>query len=120
MDDLENWIDPDPTGERRMYVIDSHRPLNLDNVYNSEQVIIFDDGELEAHKDEEEAYKKIQEINETLEIEGEDLDDDEDDEENFPPADDSDEEKAEEERKRREKRRRGKVIAQKIWLIRFA
>ena len=28
------------------YIIDSHRPLNLSNVYDEDRVIIFDDGEV--------------------------------------------------------------------------
>ena len=38
--------DEQPNSDVTFYVIDSHRPLNLDNVYGSSRVILFDDGQV--------------------------------------------------------------------------
>ena len=41
-----------------VYVIDSHRPWSLDNLFNNSQVVVFDDGSVEdGESDLREAYE---------------------------------------------------------------
>ena len=48
----------DPPVNVTMYIIDSHRPLNLDNMFSSTQVAVFDDNEDEVYmKELGEAYE---------------------------------------------------------------
>lgn len=44
---------------RKIYIIDGHRPWNLDNIFASSLVICFDEGFIETNlKEEKQAYKK--------------------------------------------------------------
>lgn len=65
---------------RKIYIIDNHRPWNLDNLFEAKNVICFDDGGVRDLQDHKEAYTFLS-----------NLDDDDDDD------DDDDEEEAEEE-----------------------
>jgi cell division control protein 45 len=50
----------DPPVNVTMYIIDSHRPLNLDNMFSSTQVAVFDDNEDEVYmKELGEAYENV-------------------------------------------------------------
>lgn len=50
----------EPPQNVTMYIIDSHRPLNLDNLFSSAQVAVFDDNEDEEYvKDLTDAYENI-------------------------------------------------------------
>lgn len=42
-----------------VFVVDSNRPLNLDNLFNNDQVCVFDDGDVEDLEDERQAYMKL-------------------------------------------------------------
>jgi cell division control protein 45 len=55
-----------------VYVIDSHRPLNLDNLFVNKQVFVLDDGDADNLKVEQAAYKAL------LESNFDDYDDDDD------------------------------------------
>ncbi|KAJ1531244.1 hypothetical protein HK405_001400, partial [Cladochytrium tenue] len=61
------------------FILDSHRPFNLDNLYKTAKVVILDDGEAEE-------MQEIQEAFQTVEF----PDDDEDDENSEQDADEDD------------------------------
>lgn len=76
--------------KRKVFIIDGHRPWNLDNLFGSSMVICFDDGFVDDNlKQEKSAYEKLTE----LEDERNDNDDDEEesqsDEEDYDDNDDS-------------------------------
>ncbi|KAM9889463.1 hypothetical protein OXX79_012141 [Metschnikowia pulcherrima] len=49
-----------PQFRRKIYVIDGHRPWNLDNIFGSHIVVCFDDGFIEQHLSaESESYTKL-------------------------------------------------------------
>lgn len=61
---------------RKIYIIDNHRPWNLDNLYGSESVICFDDGSIDEQTEREkqrEAYKYLIDHEDDDEDEDEDL-----------------------------------------------
>ncbi|KAI8920232.1 CDC45 family [Powellomyces hirtus] len=68
-----------------IYVCDSHRPLNLRSLFNQEQIVFMDDGDIDDLPDLKKAVE---------ELEFEDSDDDDDDENG---ADDAESEESEEE-----------------------
>ncbi|CCD23293.1 DNA replication initiation factor CDC45 NDAI_0B02580 [Naumovozyma dairenensis CBS 421] len=78
--------------ERLIYVLDAHRPWNLDNLFGSDIIHCFDDGTVENNlQHEKEAYFKLVKLEEERENDSEDdglSDDDEDDDDD----DDDDEE----------------------------
>ncbi|KAK9234937.1 CDC45 family [Lipomyces kononenkoae] len=83
-DDDEEEEDEDEEGfvkrrkeRRKIYVFDSHRPWNLQNVFGPDDVICFDDGEVEDGllDREREAYEALSKLSES---DGEDSDSDED------------------------------------------
>ncbi|KAK9321878.1 CDC45 family [Lipomyces orientalis] len=69
--------------KRKIYVFDSHRPWNLQNVFGPDHVICFDDGDVEDGllNKEREAYEALVELGESDEEDSEEEDEDEDDEE---------------------------------------
>lgn len=74
---------------RKIYVIDGHRPWNLENLFASSMVVCFDDGYVEANmKEERAAYMKLAEVDE--DEEDEDSEDDSDIEEDEDDDDDDD------------------------------
>lgn len=63
--------------KREIYVLDCHRPWNLDNLFGSQYITCFDDGTVEESlKTQKDAYYRLIEIENEL---GEELDDDDDD-----------------------------------------
>lgn len=45
---------------RKIYIIDGHRPWNLDNIFNSDMIICFDDGHIDGNLlDERQAYEEV-------------------------------------------------------------
>ncbi|KAJ3113710.1 hypothetical protein HDU96_003039 [Phlyctochytrium bullatum] len=88
--DLEEFFD---LGEQAaVYVIDSHRPLHLRNLFGGDRIIVFDDGEADSMKGVQEAFQEL----EFPEASDDDVDDDgggrddvdPGDEENIDPNDD--------------------------------
>lgn len=66
--------------KRRVFVIDGHRPWNLDNLFGSSVVICLDDGYIDDNLvDERDAYNRLLDMGELSEEEEEE-DEDEDDE----------------------------------------
>lgn len=64
IDDINDDLDESPLKNlalrRRIYVIDGHRPWNLDNVFGSSMVVCLDDGFIESNLNEEKsAYTKL-------------------------------------------------------------
>lgn len=58
MVDTSLYIDPPPNVT--MYIIDSHRPLNLDNLFSGTQVAVLDDNEDEDYvKELLDAYENV-------------------------------------------------------------
>lgn len=46
-----------------IYVIDSHRPWNLDNAFSDNNIFVFDDGDIEEKLSEERrAYEALAEV----------------------------------------------------------
>ncbi|RCK57407.1 Cell division control protein 45 [Candida viswanathii] len=69
---------------RKIYVIDGHRPWNLDNLFGSAMVICLDNGYVDGNlQDEKEAYKILVEI-------GEEEDDEDEQDEDASDGDRSD------------------------------
>ncbi|CCE79634.1 Piso0_001712 [Millerozyma farinosa CBS 7064] len=65
---------------RHVYIIDGHRPWNLDNLFGSSVFVCFDDGYVDANlKKEREAYEKL--VSFDMQSDGEETDEDEDAEE---------------------------------------
>lgn len=51
--------------KRKIYVIDGHRPWNLDNIFGSDLVVCFDDGHIDEDlQDEQKSYHKLLELQE--------------------------------------------------------
>ncbi|KAJ3119314.1 hypothetical protein HK098_005597 [Nowakowskiella sp. JEL0407] len=69
--------------EMMVYVIDSHRPINLHNLYASNQIVVLDDGTL--------ANDELQQAFEFLNNAEEEGDDEENDDRNDEESDDNDE-----------------------------
>ncbi|GMG37363.1 unnamed protein product [Ambrosiozyma monospora] len=89
---------------RKIYVIDGHRPWNLDNLFGSHMVTCFDDGSSAVElKGEEQAYSALVAID--SDAEDEDDDDDEEEEEQEELADTDADEDFEESIKTSRKRR---------------
>lgn len=79
---------------RKIYVIDGHRPWNLDNLFGSSMVVCLDDGFVELNLDEERAaystlvnYDGDEEEEEEEEEDNEDDENDEDDDEDDEDGD---------------------------------
>lgn len=54
---------PEPKFKRNIYVLDTHRPWNLDNLFGSQVVTCFDDGTVdETLQEQREAYYKLMEL----------------------------------------------------------
>ncbi|KAJ3109527.1 hypothetical protein HDU97_005184 [Phlyctochytrium planicorne] len=84
--DLESYFPL--TDQMSVYVIDSHRPIHLRNLFGGDKIIIFDDGEADNMKPVQEAFQ-------SLEFDGSDDEDDEEDaggdfDENIGKDDDDD------------------------------
>lgn len=79
------------TYKRYIYVFDSHRPWNLDNLFGSEIVQCFDDDTIEdSLEDQKNAYFKLIQLESEREQDDQDNDDDEKEEEEEETADDDD------------------------------
>ncbi|CAN6674780.1 cell division control protein 45 [Trichomonascus vanleenenianus] len=80
--DLESYFeiiseDGQEASGRKIYVIDNHRPWNLDNLFGSTQVICFDDGSIDDTLNQHhEAYLHLLEVSEE-DLEGSENDDSE-------------------------------------------
>ena len=58
--DIEEFFSPLPS-QVKIFVIDSHRPLELANLFKSEQVVVLDDGEVDEDLGEvQEAYQNLE------------------------------------------------------------
>ncbi|KAK7204903.1 CDC45 family [Myxozyma melibiosi] len=104
--DLEAAGDDDDAAEisnrrirRKLYIFDSHRPWNLQNMFGSEEVVCFDDGDvddglLNKERDAFEALLRIEDDDEADEADEDKEEDDSDgeDDPNDEQHDDSDEE----------------------------
>ncbi|CAH2354373.1 cell division control protein 45 [[Candida] railenensis] len=80
---------------RKIYVIDGHRPWNLDNLFGSSMVVCLDDGYVEENlSTEKSAYIKLVNDEEGDEVEGSESEttENEDDDEEEEEGDDEDEE----------------------------
>lgn len=92
---IDNIDTKDPVSQlgnlkRRIFIIDGHRPWNLDNIFGSNMVICLDDGTIDENLSEERnAYNKL--VNED-EDEDEDEDDDDDDNSDDSKSSESEEE----------------------------
>ncbi|SJM84120.1 probable Cell division control protein 45 [Zygosaccharomyces bailii] len=63
--DTENSVQ-EPQFKRHIYVFDSHRPWNLDNLFGSEIVVCLDDGTVEESLEKQkEAYFKLMQLDAT-------------------------------------------------------
>lgn len=66
--------------KRFVYVLDTHRPWNLDNIFGSTMVTCFDDNTIDDElQDEKKAYYRLLELDEEMGSDDEDSDDDDDD-----------------------------------------
>lgn len=77
---------------RKIYVLDGHRPWNLDNVFGSHMVVCFDDGYIDSSLSREKAsYEQLTGLSEEelAQIEAQELEDEEDEDEESD-GDDSD------------------------------
>ncbi len=89
------------TSKRKIYVIDGHRPWNLDNIFGSHIIVCFDDGAIDDElEDQKKAYYEL--INDDKK-DDEDTDNSED--ENTNIENNEEEEEEEEEGSSRKKRR---------------
>lgn len=80
---------------RHVYIIDGHRPWNLDNLFGSSVFVCFDDGYVDANlKNEREAYEKL--VSFDLQSDGEETDEDEDADEDEEDEDNHDEDEEQE------------------------
>ncbi|SCW04220.1 LAFE_0H08724g1_1 [Lachancea fermentati] len=75
---------PEPKFKRGIYILDTHRPWNLDNLFGSQIVTCFDDGTVEESLQEQrEAYEKLTKLEQEQQDDSQESDpsDTEDDEE---------------------------------------
>ncbi|KAL6945306.1 hypothetical protein ACO0QE_002756 [Hanseniaspora vineae] len=102
-------------GPRRfVYVLDTHRPWNLDNIFGSTMVTCFDDNTIDDElQDEKKAYYRLLELDEEMDSEDEDSSDDDDDDDNEEPKEDEDEDEDEEGESNPSKRRIDQEYLQK-------
>lgn len=78
--DIEAFFEVElqPDMSRKVYIMDGHRPWNLDNVFGLSMVVCFDDGYIDTSlKQEREAYQYLVDHEEDEEDEGEPTSDDE-------------------------------------------
>lgn len=77
---------------RKIYVIDGHRPWNLDNIFNSNMIVCFDDGHIDGNLlEERHAYDEVMnDYNERGSDNEEDLSEDEELSEEVTDNDDED------------------------------
>lgn len=82
--DIEAFFEVEllPHPSRKVYIMDGHRPWNLDNVFGLEMVVCFDDGFIDSNlRQEQEAYRYLvdhDDENEDSTSEDEDIDTQED------------------------------------------
>ncbi|ANZ73192.1 BA75_01158T0 [Komagataella pastoris] len=65
MVDMVTFLDLNSSqaSNKKVYIIDGHRPWNLDNLFSSDNVICFDDGQIDRELVEErEAYNQLLEL----------------------------------------------------------
>ncbi|QLL31994.1 hypothetical protein HG536_0C01620 [Torulaspora globosa] len=94
--------------KRRLYVFDTHRPWNLDNLFGSDMVNCLDDGTVEEELEEErKAYFRLLELDDEQDAESdegeepENVEEDEDEDVNDTEKDEDDDEEELVNRKRR-------------------
>ncbi|SSD61663.1 related to Cell division control protein 45 [Saccharomycodes ludwigii] len=96
MVDLESFLsndDDDDPINRSVYILDTHRPWNLDNIFGSENIICFDDNTIDDElQNEKSAYQKLSQL-----LEEEDDEEEEDEEEKDEEEEDDEEEETERE-----------------------
>ena len=96
--DLETFLDiekdeatEDDPMKRLIYVLDAHRPWNLDNLFGSDVICCLDDGTVQdSLQEEQDAYMKLVELEQEREDDSEDdglSDSDEEEEEEEDPTD---------------------------------
>ncbi|GMM36461.1 DNA replication initiation factor [Saccharomycopsis crataegensis] len=117
--DPEDYINSDPTSSRKLkrkiYVIDGHRPWNLDNIFGSEIVTCYDDGHInEDLSKEREAYQQLLEIQQREDSDEEETNSDEEkendsDDERYH-GDDDDNDDDEEKEKPGKKRKNDEIL----------
>ncbi|KAJ3211251.1 hypothetical protein HDU67_004647 [Dinochytrium kinnereticum] len=56
--DLESFFPL--TDQMSVYVVDSHRPINLRNLFGGDKIIVFDDGEADEMKAVQEAFQALE------------------------------------------------------------
>ncbi|EDK40960.2 hypothetical protein PGUG_05058 [Meyerozyma guilliermondii ATCC 6260] len=81
--DIESFFEVElqPDMLRKVYIMDGHRPWNLDNVFGSSMVVCFDDGYIDSNlQQEREAYQYL--------VEHEDEEEDENEEDEVEKSDD--------------------------------
>lgn len=96
-DDINDDLDENPLKNialrRKIYVIDGHRPWNLDNVFGSSMVMCLDDGFIESNLNEEKsAYTKLVDQFDDSDEDSEDSDSDEEPEDDIVDIDSDDSE----------------------------
>lgn len=96
-DDINDDLDENPLKNialrRKIYVIDGHRPWNLDNVFGSSMVMCLDDGFIESNLIEEKsAYTKLVDQFDDSDEDSEDSDEDEEPEDDIVDIDSDDSE----------------------------
>lgn len=96
-DDINDDLDENPLKNialrRKIYVIDGHRPWNLDNVFGSSMVMCLDDGFIESNLNEEKsAYTKLVDQFDDSDEDSEDSDEDEEPEDDIVDIDSDDSE----------------------------
>lgn len=96
-DDINDDLDENPLKNialrRKIYVIDGHRPWNLDNVFGSSMVVCLDDGFIESNLNEEKsAYTKLVDQFDDSDEDSEDSDEDEEPEDDIVDIDSDDSE----------------------------
>lgn len=81
--DIESFFEVElqPDMSRKVYIMDGHRPWNLDNVFGLSMVVCFDDGYIDSNlKQEREAYQYL--------VEHEEDDDESENNDGEPTSDD--------------------------------
>ncbi|KAK9473377.1 CDC45 family [Dipodascopsis tothii] len=90
--DLGTYLEVDEVEERKIYVFDSHRPWNLENVFGANEVWCFDDGDISDYLSKEQtAFQGLEKIRALRQEAGQDDEtDSETDSDESTDADESD------------------------------
>lgn len=82
IDDKQDPLTKLQSLRRKIFIIDGHRPWNLDNIFGSNMVVCFDDGFVDENLvQEKQAYNKLVEMDDQQESEESESDTDEDEDE---------------------------------------